>query len=46
VAFNALHGRMGVAMSNTQTYTERLRPHGTNNLFVAWETLTHAGNPA
>ena len=46
VAFNALHGRMGVAMSNTQTYTERLRPHGTNNLFVAWETLTHAGNSA
>jgi hypothetical protein len=46
VAYNALHGRMGVAMSNTGAYTERLRPHGTNNLFVAWETLTHAGNPA
>ena len=21
-------------------------PHGTNNLFIAWETLTHAANPA
>ncbi len=46
VAFNALHNRLGIAMSNTQSYTERLRPQGTNNLFVAWETLTHANNPA
>ncbi|CAO0834181.1 Alginate lyase domain-containing protein OS=Streptomyces microflavus OX=1919 GN=Smic_58120 PE=4 SV=1 [Streptomyces microflavus] len=33
-------------MTNTQTLTERQRPAGTNNLFVAWETLTHANNPA
>jgi len=46
VAFNALHNRLGIAMSNSQSYTERLRPQGTNNLFVAWETLTHANNPA
>ena len=26
--------------------TEQQRPAGTNNLFVAWETLTHADNPA
>jgi hypothetical protein len=45
VAFNALHNRLGVAMTNTQTLTERQRPAGTNNLFVAWETLTHANNP-
>ncbi|RVX38910.1 alginate lyase [Nonomuraea polychroma] len=45
VGFNALNHRMGIAMSNTQTLTERQRPAGTNNLFVAWETLTHAGNP-
>jgi hypothetical protein len=45
VAFNALHNRLGIAMSNSQSYTERLRPQGTNNLFVAWETLTHAANP-
>ncbi|MEV4348825.1 alginate lyase family protein [Actinoplanes sp. NPDC049596] len=46
VAFNALGNRLGYAMSNTQTYTEAKRPQGTNNLFVAWETLTHANNPA
>ncbi|MFI7709172.1 alginate lyase family protein [Nonomuraea sp. NPDC049480] len=45
VGFNALHHRMGIGMSNTQALTERQRPAGTNNLFVAWETLTHAGNP-
>ncbi|MEV4175983.1 alginate lyase family protein [Nonomuraea sp. NPDC049709] len=45
VGFNALNHRMGIAMTNTQTLTERQRPAGTNNLFVAWETLTHAGNP-
>jgi hypothetical protein len=45
VAFNALHNRLGVAMTNSQTLTERQRPAGTNNLFVAWETLTHANNP-
>ncbi|WP_225803625.1 alginate lyase family protein [Streptomyces sp. NK15101] len=45
VGFNALHGRMGYAMTNTQKLTEASRPAGTNNLFVAWESLTHAGNP-
>ena len=46
VAFNALHNRLGIAMTNSQQYTESHRPQGTNNLFVAWETLTHANNPA
>jgi hypothetical protein len=46
VGFNALNTRMGIAMANTQTLTERQRPAGSNNLFVAWQTLTHAGNPA
>ncbi|MET8998264.1 alginate lyase family protein [Amycolatopsis sp. NPDC004169] len=46
VGFNALNTRLGIAMSNTQTLTERQRPAGSNNLFVAWQTLTHAGNPA
>ncbi|MFE7706280.1 alginate lyase family protein [Streptomyces sp. NPDC057486] len=45
VGFNALHNRMGIAMTNTQTLTEQQRPAGSNNLFVAWETLTHANNP-
>ncbi|WP_410642652.1 alginate lyase family protein [Amycolatopsis sp. lyj-346] len=46
VGFNALNTRMGIAMTNTQTLTERQRPAGSNNLFVAWQTLTHASNPA
>ncbi|MBE8522000.1 alginate lyase family protein [Amycolatopsis sp. H6(2020)] len=46
VGFNALNTRMGIAMTNTQTLTERQRPAGSNNLFVAWQTLTHATNPA
>lgn len=46
VAFNALHNRLGIAMTNSQQYTESRRPQGTDNLFVAWETLTHASNPA
>ncbi|MFI1465760.1 alginate lyase family protein [Streptomyces wuyuanensis] len=45
VGYNALNNRMGVAMDNTRTYTESRRPHGTENHYVAWETLTHAGNP-
>jgi hypothetical protein len=45
VGFNALSGRMGIAMANTQKLTEQTRPAGSNNLFVAWQTLTHAGNP-
>ncbi|MEU0373167.1 alginate lyase family protein [Streptomyces sp. NPDC006283] len=46
VGYNALAGRMGHAMTNTRRLTEQQRPAGTNNLFVAWETLTHAGNPS
>ncbi|MCW2874276.1 MAG: secreted protein [Streptomyces oryziradicis] len=44
VGFNALHNRLGIAMTNTQALTEQQRPAGSNNLFVAWETLTHANN--
>ncbi|THU98857.1 chondroitin AC/alginate lyase [Dendrothele bispora CBS 962.96] len=48
VGFNALHTRLGIAMTNTQALTEkqRLSLAGTNHLFVGWETLTHAGNMA
>ena len=45
VGYNALHNRLGIAMTNTQTLTQNNRPAGTNNLFVAWETLTHGDNP-
>ncbi|KKD09115.1 alginate lyase family protein [Streptomyces sp. WM6386] len=44
VGYNALHNRIGMAMTNTQALTERNRPAGSNNLFVAWETLTHGDN--
>jgi hypothetical protein len=46
VGYNALHTRLGIAMTNTQAITESRRPAGSNNLFVAWETLTHAENPS
>lgn len=46
VGFNALGFRQGISMANTQWYTESRRPQGTNNLFVSWQTLTHAQNPA
>ncbi|MGW7073823.1 alginate lyase family protein [Streptomyces sp. NPDC054866] len=46
VGYNALHNRLGHAMTNTQKLTEQKRPAGSNNLFVAWETLTHADNPS
>ncbi|QTE02908.1 alginate lyase family protein [Streptomyces cyanogenus] len=45
VGYNALHNRLGIAMTNTQTLTAQNRPAGSNNLFVAWETLTHGDNP-
>ncbi|MET9458623.1 alginate lyase family protein [Streptomyces canus] len=46
VGYNALHNRLGMGMTNTQVLTERNRPAGSNNLFVAWETLTHGDNPS
>lgn len=46
IGYNALGNRLGNAMTNTKKYTEQNRPQGTNNLFVAWETLTHAENPS
>jgi hypothetical protein len=46
VGYNALHDRLGVVMSNTERLTPQQRPAGNNNLMSAWETLTHADNPA
>ncbi|MDG4859205.1 alginate lyase family protein [Streptomyces sp. T-3] len=46
VGYNALHNRLGHAMSNTGKLTLQNRPAGSNSLFVAWETLTHGDNPA
>ncbi|WP_320775456.1 alginate lyase family protein [Streptomyces sp. CRN 30] len=46
VGYNALHNRLGIAMTNTQALTLQQRPAGTNALFTAWETLTHGDNYA
>ncbi|KAL8948842.1 MAG: hypothetical protein Q9222_005001 [Ikaeria aurantiellina] len=46
VGYNALNGRLGIAMTNTGTLTVQNRPAGNNKLFVGWETLTHASNSA
>jgi hypothetical protein len=45
VAYNALHNRLGFTMTKTEQLTDDQRPQGSNNLFVAWETLTDAGAP-
>ncbi|MGC5563689.1 alginate lyase family protein [Streptomyces sp. FR-108] len=46
VGYNALHNRLGIAMTNTERLTAQNRPAASNNLFVAWETLTHGDNPS
>lgn len=45
VGHNALSNRLGHVMTNTERLTQQNRPSGSNNLFVAWETLTHGDNP-
>ncbi|MFE0099062.1 alginate lyase family protein [Streptomyces sp. NPDC059009] len=44
VGLNHLRGRLKLDMPQTEKYTEQRRPEGTDDLFVAWETLTHADN--
>nr|WP_063608102.1 alginate lyase family protein [Streptomyces davaonensis] len=46
VALNHLEDRRGASLPAARRLAEETRPAGTDNLFVAWETLTHAGNPA
>ncbi|MFJ6407933.1 alginate lyase family protein [Streptomyces hydrogenans] len=45
VALNHLEGRMGMRLPQTAKLAASQRPGGTDDLFVAWETLTHARNP-
>ncbi|WP_395365089.1 alginate lyase family protein [Streptomyces sp. YH02] len=45
VALNHLEGRMGMKLPQTAKLALSQRPGGTDDLFVAWETLTHASNP-
>ncbi|KAK2735875.1 hypothetical protein FQN57_001081 [Myotisia sp. PD_48] len=46
VGYNALANRLGNSMPESKSYTESQRPAKNNGLFVAYETLTHANNPA
>lgn len=45
VALNHLRNRLRLKLPETEKLAERQRPAGTDDLFVAWETLTHAENP-
>ncbi|BAJ26145.1 MULTISPECIES: alginate lyase family protein [Kitasatospora] len=48
IAYSALHNRLGLSLANTQKYTLAHRPEGTDDHWIAWETLTHGdtGTPA
>ncbi|SDJ57142.1 alginate lyase family protein [Streptomyces indicus] len=41
VVLHHLSGRLGLALPYGQKLAQRMRPAGTDDLFVAWETLTH-----
>lgn len=45
VALNHLENRLDLPVPAAHRLAERTRPAGTDNLFVSWETLTHADNP-
>jgi hypothetical protein len=45
VALNHLKGRLGRSVPAAHALAVRTRPAGTDDLFTAWETLTHAGDP-
>ncbi len=45
VVLDHLEGRLHLRLPQTDRLAAKQRPAGTDNLFVAWETLTHAGNP-
>ncbi|MEV3853191.1 alginate lyase family protein [Streptomyces sp. NPDC050095] len=42
VGLSHLQGRLKMEMPQTRKLTQKQRPEGTDDLFVAWETLTHA----
>jgi hypothetical protein len=45
VAYHHYHGRLGIELPTTRELLEtQLRPAGTDDHFLAWETLTHASN--
>ncbi len=46
VALHHLEGRRDASLPAAHKLAETTRPAGTDGLFVSWETLTHAGDPA
>ncbi|MFF4338526.1 alginate lyase family protein [Kitasatospora sp. NPDC001540] len=48
IAYSALHDRLGLSLASTRKYTLAHRPEGTDDHWIAWETLTHGdtGTPA
>ncbi|MFD8573040.1 alginate lyase family protein [Streptomyces sp. NPDC059639] len=42
VGLSHLRGRLKMDLPQTEKLTRKERPEGTDDLFVAWETLTHA----
>ncbi|WP_263168425.1 alginate lyase family protein [Streptomyces sp. SCSIO ZS0520] len=46
VLVNHLENRLQLKLPQADRLLRRTRPAGTDDLFVAWETLTQAGNPA
>lgn len=42
VGLQHLNGRLKMDLPQTEKLTRQQRPEGTDDLFVAWETLTHA----
>ncbi|MEU6143527.1 alginate lyase family protein [Streptomyces sp. NPDC047081] len=45
VALNHLENRLDMKVPYAHKLAEETRPAGTDDLFVSWETLTHANNP-
>ncbi|MFI6943703.1 alginate lyase family protein [Streptomyces sp. NPDC050418] len=45
VALNHLQNRLGLKLPHARRLAGEMRPAGTDHLFVAWETLTHGGEP-
>ncbi|MDV9172093.1 alginate lyase family protein [Streptomyces sp. W16] len=46
VPLNHLEDRLGMKVPAAHKLAETTRPAGSDDLFVSWETLTHAGNTA
>ncbi len=46
IGYNHYHNRVNVELPHTKQLISKGRPLGTDQHFLAWETLTHAENPS